>query len=254
MLSNTFAPCRVQINSLFPFLIVLCRSFVTSKSLRVHVLLLCDIPDLRPKGRGRPQRILLGVWPDEHIRGVIRAVVFRDTHAPHANPHHLREIDMPAYPAITDGTVTSNAYAGVGCGNGREERVSPNAAAAAAVAAVAHGLRRQMCNMVVAAQRPPDQPPHLGLPSLPLQSPRLPSPLSSGLESPVCSPLPPGQALEPAKPADPFRPFISPRPESRFGDVGGAEPLEMGPPKTPVPARNGQPVPPMELESPAEDM
>lgn len=40
----------------------------------------CFIADLRPKGRGRPQRILLGVWPDEHIRGVIRAVVFRDSH------------------------------------------------------------------------------------------------------------------------------------------------------------------------------
>lgn len=38
------------------------------------------VADLRPKGRGRPQRILLGVWPDEHIRGVIRAVVFRDSH------------------------------------------------------------------------------------------------------------------------------------------------------------------------------
>lgn len=35
--------------------------------------------DMRPKGRGRPQRILLGSWPEEHIRGVIRAVVFRDT-------------------------------------------------------------------------------------------------------------------------------------------------------------------------------
>lgn len=34
---------------------------------------------MRPKGRGRPQRILLGTWPEEHIRGVIRAVVFRDT-------------------------------------------------------------------------------------------------------------------------------------------------------------------------------
>lgn len=34
--------------------------------------------DLRPKGRGRPQRILLGAWPDEHIKGVIKAVVFRD--------------------------------------------------------------------------------------------------------------------------------------------------------------------------------
>ena len=35
--------------------------------------------DMRPKGRGRPQRILLGSWPEDHIRGVIRAVVFRDT-------------------------------------------------------------------------------------------------------------------------------------------------------------------------------
>jgi len=34
--------------------------------------------DLRPKGRGRPQRILLGIWPDEHIKGVIKSVVFRD--------------------------------------------------------------------------------------------------------------------------------------------------------------------------------
>eukprot|EP00092_Neocalanus_flemingeri_P002323 GFUD01002481.1.p1 GENE.GFUD01002481.1~~GFUD01002481.1.p1 ORF type:complete len:605 (-),score=132.40 GFUD01002481.1:649-2463(-) len=34
--------------------------------------------DLRPKGRGRPQRILLGQWPEEHVRGVIRAVVFRE--------------------------------------------------------------------------------------------------------------------------------------------------------------------------------
>lgn len=34
--------------------------------------------DLRPKGRGRPQRILLGIWPDEHIKAVIKSVVFRD--------------------------------------------------------------------------------------------------------------------------------------------------------------------------------
>ena len=34
--------------------------------------------DLRPKGRGRPQRILLGQWPEEHVREVIRAVVFRE--------------------------------------------------------------------------------------------------------------------------------------------------------------------------------
>ena len=36
------------------------------------------LSDMRPKGRGRPQRILLGSWPEDHIRGVIRAVVFRD--------------------------------------------------------------------------------------------------------------------------------------------------------------------------------
>lgn len=50
-------------------------------------------PDLRPKGRGRPQRILLGIWPDEHIRGVIRAVVFRDS-------HHIKEDQQIHYPRI----------------------------------------------------------------------------------------------------------------------------------------------------------
>lgn len=29
-------------------------------------------------GRGRPQRILLGVWPEDHIKGVVKTVVFRD--------------------------------------------------------------------------------------------------------------------------------------------------------------------------------
>lgn len=49
---------------------------------RVHNMLGPSIDggtDLRPKGRGRPQRILLGVWPDEHIKGVIKTVVFRDS-------------------------------------------------------------------------------------------------------------------------------------------------------------------------------
>jgi hypothetical protein len=48
---------------------------------RVHNMLGPSIdggPDLRPKGRGRPQRILLGVWPEEHIKDVIKSVVFRD--------------------------------------------------------------------------------------------------------------------------------------------------------------------------------
>lgn len=69
-------------------------------ALGVHGLLLCVITDLRPKGRGRPQRILLGVWPDEHIRGVIRAVVFRDSHTPHTS-HHIKEIELPGYPTMT---------------------------------------------------------------------------------------------------------------------------------------------------------
>lgn len=48
---------------------------------RVHNMLGPSVdggPDLRPKGRGRPQRILLGLWPDEHINGVIKTVVFRE--------------------------------------------------------------------------------------------------------------------------------------------------------------------------------
>lgn len=48
---------------------------------RVHNMLGPSIDggsDLRPKGRGRPQRILLGVWPEDHIKCVVKTVVFRD--------------------------------------------------------------------------------------------------------------------------------------------------------------------------------
>lgn len=128
-------------------------------------------------------------------------------------------------------------YGAAPCGNGRDGGVSPSAAAAAAVAAVAHGLRRQMCSM--AAARPPDHAPHLSLPPLP-------SPMTAGLESPLCSPPPPGHALEPPKPTDPFRPFASPRPDSRYSDRDLMEHPEMGPPKTPLGlAKNGK-----ELSSP----
>lgn len=89
----------------------------------IHALLARS--DLRPKGRGRPQRILLGVWPDEHIRGVIRAVVFRDGHSPHI----VKEEPTSMYPSLAN-------YAAC---NGPEGAVSPGAAAAAAVAAVAQG-------------------------------------------------------------------------------------------------------------------
>ncbi|XP_037034926.1 protein bric-a-brac 1-like [Bradysia coprophila] len=58
------------------------------------------IEDLRPKGRGRPQRILLGLWPDEHIKGVIKTVVFRDANEMKDDGVHLvdgRPSDRPMY-------------------------------------------------------------------------------------------------------------------------------------------------------------
>lgn len=48
---------------------------------RVHAMLGPSIDgdvEVRPKGRGRPQRILLGIWPDDHIKGVVKSVVFRE--------------------------------------------------------------------------------------------------------------------------------------------------------------------------------
>ncbi|CAH1169754.1 unnamed protein product [Phaedon cochleariae] len=105
--------------------------------------------DLRPKGRGRPQRILLGVWPDEHIRGVIRAVVFRDSHQIKEEPTH-----MNAYPRLHDG-VTIQSYQSQQQQQQQQPHPSngsdPTGRVAAAVAAVAQGLRQQMCSMVAAA-------------------------------------------------------------------------------------------------------
>lgn len=49
--------------------------------------------DLRPKGRGRPQRILLGFWPEDHIQNVIRTVVFRDA-------QNIKEEALHLYPRI----------------------------------------------------------------------------------------------------------------------------------------------------------
>lgn len=96
--------------------------------------------DLRPKGRGRPQRILLGVWPDEHIRGVIRAVVFRDGHSP-----HMVKEEPTIYPGLAN-------YAAC---NGPEGAVSPGAAAAAAVAAVAQGNTTTATNSNPSAKSSP---------------------------------------------------------------------------------------------------
>ncbi|XP_059612617.1 protein bric-a-brac 1-like [Phlebotomus argentipes] len=125
---------------------------------RVHNMLGPSIDggtDLRPKGRGRPQRILLGIWPDDHIRGVIKTVVFRDA-------KELKDEGIPmGYGRHSEGALN---YSGSPCTNGLgpqappvagPESMSPDAAAAAAVAAVAHGIRQQI-QMAAAAQHHPD--------------------------------------------------------------------------------------------------
>ncbi|XP_043063708.1 protein bric-a-brac 1 [Drosophila ficusphila] len=154
---------------------------------RVHNMLGPSIdggPDLRPKGRGRPQRILLGIWPDEHIKGVIKTVVFRDTKdikddslAAHMPPYG-RHSDLPlSYPGASGalaGTPSSLACpngSGPQAGVGGEQHMSQETAAA--VAAVAHNIRQQMQMAAVAQHQgsqhqpvPPglfNLPPHPGV-------------------------------------------------------------------------------------------
>ncbi|KAK6628553.1 hypothetical protein RUM43_002368 [Polyplax serrata] len=135
--------------------------------------------DLRPKGRGRPQRILLGVWPDEHIRGVIRAVVFRD-------PQHMKDDQHLGFPRIPQDT----SYLGNACGNNPD----PSQAAIAAVAVA--GLRQQVCNMVAAAHHHGDTGfvnslnllSHCNNLGLPTNGIRLNSPLGSAHDLRINSP------------------------------------------------------------------
>ncbi|XP_077301273.1 protein bric-a-brac 1-like isoform X4 [Arctopsyche grandis] len=172
--------------------------------------------ELRPKGRGRPQRILLGVWPDEHIRGVIRAVVFRDTH----NSHHIKEEPLPNYPALTQCSNTRPLMFQEGMnmqtyGNGSDGGMSPESAAAAAMAAVAHGLRQQMCSMVAAAHHAPPVvlSPCLGSPPQPLPLPApapAPQPLPLALEPQLHLALP-GNGAE-----HHYRPYAPPHHEAYF--------------------------------------
>ncbi|XP_077301303.1 protein bric-a-brac 1-like isoform X11 [Arctopsyche grandis] len=171
--------------------------------------------ELRPKGRGRPQRILLGVWPDEHIRGVIRAVVFRDTH----NSHHIKEEPLPNYPALTCSNTRPLMFQeGMNMqtyGNGSDGGMSPESAAAAAMAAVAHGLRQQMCSMVAAAHHAPPVvlSPCLGSPPQPLPLPApapAPQPLPLALEPQLHLALP-GNGAE-----HHYRPYAPPHHEAYF--------------------------------------
>lgn len=64
-----------------------------------------EITELRPKGRGRPQRILTGSWPEEHVHGVIRAVVFRD---PSSLPRHIDREDASKLTANRSSSANSN--------------------------------------------------------------------------------------------------------------------------------------------------
>ncbi|XP_034137091.1 protein bric-a-brac 1 isoform X3 [Drosophila guanche] len=165
---------------------------------RVHNMLGPSIdggPDLRPKGRGRPQRILLGIWPDDHIKGVIKTVVFRDAKdmkddslGGHMPPYgrHSQEMTL-SYPGASGGIPGPGAASlsalacpngmgsggggvpggpgggvGVGVGPGVDQHMSQETAAA--VAAVAHNIRQQM-QMAAAVQHqhgeagPPVVPP-----------------------------------------------------------------------------------------------
>ncbi|KAH8339590.1 hypothetical protein KR067_000112 [Drosophila pandora] len=167
---------------------------------RVHNMLGPSIdggPDLRPKGRGRPQRILLGIWPDEHIKGVIKTVVFRDAKdikddsiGSHLPPYgrHSPVFPMQDLPLSYPGA--SGALAGppssLACPNGSGPQGGVGGEAhmsqetAAAVAAVAHNIRQQM-QMAAAVQHqhgeagpppvPPglfNLPPHPGVGSVPV--------------------------------------------------------------------------------------
>ncbi|CAO1320743.1 unnamed protein product [Diamesa hyperborea] len=99
--------------------------------------------DLRPKGRGRPQRILLGLWPDEHIKVVIRSVVFRD--AKDFKEEHMLYGRQSPFP-FQDPSLGYPMPNGMSPQSG-PDGMSQDAVTAAAVAAV----RQQMCNMVDAA-------------------------------------------------------------------------------------------------------
>ncbi|XP_055526783.1 protein bric-a-brac 1-like isoform X2 [Wyeomyia smithii] len=119
---------------------------------RVHNMLGPSIDggtDLRPKGRGRPQRILLGIWPDEHIKGVIKSVVFRDAKEIKEEPIlYGRHSPFP----FQDNPLNYAPNANGQLPAASAEAMSQDALTAATVAAV----RQQMCNMVAAAQHHPE--------------------------------------------------------------------------------------------------
>ncbi|XP_017059866.1 protein bric-a-brac 2 isoform X2 [Drosophila ficusphila] len=80
---------------------------------RVHNMLgpsLDGGADPRPKARGRPQRILLGMWPEELIRSVIKAVVFRDYREIKEDMGAHQYANGQAHGPYIGGGTTSNGY------------------------------------------------------------------------------------------------------------------------------------------------
>ncbi|XP_017066395.1 protein bric-a-brac 2 isoform X2 [Drosophila eugracilis] len=80
---------------------------------RVHNMLgpsLDGGADPRPKARGRPQRILLGMWPEELIRSVIKAVVFRDYREIKEDMSAHQYANGQAHGSYIGGSSTSNGY------------------------------------------------------------------------------------------------------------------------------------------------
>ncbi|XP_039488267.1 protein bric-a-brac 2 isoform X1 [Drosophila santomea] len=80
---------------------------------RVHNMLgpsLDGGADPRPKARGRPQRILLGMWPEELIRSVIKAVVFRDYREIKEDMSAHQYANGQAHGTYIGGGTTTNGY------------------------------------------------------------------------------------------------------------------------------------------------
>ena len=60
------------------------------------------LAELRHKGRGRPQRILLGSWPTERVEAVIRAVVYREGPDSRPGPKPIPVLAEPPSPAVRE--------------------------------------------------------------------------------------------------------------------------------------------------------
>ncbi|KAL9908089.1 bric a brac 1 isoform 2-T2 [Glossina fuscipes fuscipes] len=197
---------------------------------RVHNMLGPSIdggPDLRPKGRGRPQRILLGIWPDEHIKGVIKTVVFRD--AKDLKEETFAHLSYGRHSPVFSFQESTLNYGGPSgqCANGMPAPASDQMsqeATAAAVAAVAHNFRQQM-QMAAAAQHQ-QHTENLGAASLFNLPPHLVSAAGPAGAGPIVGAPGPGSIVLP-------KPSISPALSTTSNSGGGS--AVVGPRHAPSP-------------------